>query len=195
LLHLQNEAEMKRLLLLLPLLVAAGIGAFAWWGLTSNRDPRGIPSVLLSQPAPGLDLPPIPDFTVPGLATRDLTAGGPPILINFFASWCVPCKAEHAVLTRLVKEEGVILYGINYKDKARDARNWLNDLGNPYARIGFDLAGRTGIDWGISGVPETFVVRGDGTVVFRFVGPLLGEDAKNKLMAALGKAGWTEPVK
>ena len=139
---------MKRLLLILPLLIAAGIGAFSWWGLASDRDPKGIPSVLISQPAPEFDLPPIPDFDVPGLATADLKAGGPPVLVNFFASWCVPCKAEHAVLTRLVKDKGVILYGINYKDKAEDARDWLGELGNPYARIGFDLRGRGGIEWG-----------------------------------------------
>ena len=186
---------MKRLLLFLPLLIAAGIGGFALWGLTADRDPKGIPSVLISQPAPEFDLPPIPDFNVPGLATADLKAGGPPVLINFFASWCVPCKAEHAVLTRLVKEKGVVLYGINYKDKAVDARNWLDDLGNPYARIGFDLPGRAGIEWGISGVPESFVVRSDGTVIFRFVGPMLGDAAQKQLMTALRSAGWTEPTK
>lgn len=185
---------MKRFLWFLPLLVALGIGGVSLWGLTADRDPKGIPSVLISQPAPSFDLPPIPEFDVPGLNSTNLADGGPPVLINVFASWCVPCKAEHAVLTRLVKEKGVVLYGINYKDKADDARNWLNDMGNPYARIGWDINGRAGIEWGISGVPESFVVRGDGTVVFRYVGPILGEDALKKLMSALREAGWKEPL-
>lgn len=185
---------MKRILWFLPLVIALAIGGFFFWGLAADRDPKGIPSVLISQPAPEFDLPPIPEFDVPGLKTADLATGGPPVLVNVFASWCVPCKAEHAVLTRLVREKGVVLYGINYKDKAEDARNWLGDLGNPYARIGWDISGRAGIEWGISGVPESFVVRGDGTVVFRYVGPMLGKEAQDKLMAALREAGWKEPT-
>jgi cytochrome c biogenesis protein CcmG, thiol:disulfide interchange protein DsbE len=185
---------LKRLLLFIPFVAALFIGGFALWGLTSDRDPSGIPSMLISNPAPEFDLPPIPDFNVPGFAKSDLTKGGQPVVVNVFASWCVPCKAEHAVLSRLVKEKGVTLYGINYKNKAKDARNWLNDLGNPYARIGFDLSGRGGIEWGISGVPESFVVAGDGTVVFRYVGPMLGEAAQKKLFEALTSAGWKEPT-
>ena len=115
------------------------------------------------------------------------------MLVNFFASWCVPCRAEHAVLSRLVAEHGVTLYGVNYKDKAEDARNWLADLGNPYDRIGWDITGRAGIEWGISGVPETFVIRGDGVVVYRYVGPIVGEDARNKVLSALREAGLKEP--
>ncbi len=182
---------MKRLLLILPFVIAVIIGGFAYWGLTADRDPKGIPSVLISQPAPNFDLPPIPGVNVPGLATADLKPGkgGPPVLVNFFASWCVPCKAEHAVLTRLVRDKGVVIYGINYKDKAKDARAWLEDMGNPYTRIGFDLPGRAGIEWGISGVPETFVVRADGTVIFRYVGPILGKAAQEKVLDALRRAG------
>lgn len=185
---------MKRILWFLPLVIALAIGGFFFWGLAADRDPKGIPSVLISQPAPEFDLPPIPEFDVPGFKTADLSAGGPPVLVNVFASWCVPCKAEHAVLTRLVKEKGVVLYGINYKDKAEDARNWLNDLGNPYARIGWDISGRAGIEWGISGVPETFVIRGDGVVVYRYVGPIVGPDAQQEVLSALREAGLKEPA-
>lgn len=186
---------MKRFLLFLPLVVALGIGGFALWGLWADRNPKEVPSALISKPAPEFDLPPIPGVDVPGLKRADLTAGGPPVLVNVFASWCVPCKAEHAVLSRLVREKGVVLYGINYKNKAEDARNWLADLGNPYSRIGFDLNGRVAIEWGLTGVPETFIVRGDGTVVYRYVGPIIGADAQKKVMSALREAGWKEAGK
>jgi len=183
---------MKRLLFLLPFAIAVIIGGFSFWGLSADRDPQGIPSVLISEPAPEFTLPPIPGVSVPGLSTADLKSGKGPVLVNFFASWCVPCKAEHAVLTRLVRDKGVTIYGINYKDKAKDASAWLADMGNPYTRIGFDLPGRAGIEWGISGVPETFVVRGDGVVVFRYVGPILGKSAQQKVLEALKQAAqWT----
>ncbi len=185
---------MKRILWFLPLIVAVVIGGFALWGLVADRDPSGIPSVLIGQPAPVIALDPVPELGTPGLSTADLTAGGQPVLVNFFASWCVPCKAEHAVLTRLTREHGVTLYGVNYKDKAEDARRWLNDLGNPYSRIGWDISGRAGIEWGISGVPETFVIRGDGVVVYRYVGPIVGADAQKKVLSALREAGLEEPA-
>jgi len=179
---------MKRFLLFLPFAIAIVIGGFAVWGLSSDRDPRGIPSVLIAQPAPEFDLPPVPGMDVPGLARTDLAAGNGPVLVNFFASWCVACKAEHAVLSRLTREKGVTIYGINYKDKAVEATRWLTDLGNPYARIGFDLPGRAGIEWGISGVPETFVVDAGGTVVHRHVGPILGPEAQAEVLEALRQA-------
>ncbi len=184
---------MKRLLVILPLVFAVLIGAFSVWGLLGDRNPQEIPSVLISEKAPDFSLPPIPEFNVPGLSTADLKTGKGPVLVNFFASWCVACKAEHTTLTRLVKDKGVTIYGVNYKDKAPDARAWLTELGNPYARIGFDLSGRAGIEWGISGVPETFVVDGKGVVVYRYVGPILGKKAQEKVMTALRQAGFKEP--
>ncbi len=186
---------MKRILLILPLGIALLIGGFALWGLWADRNPSEVPSALISRPVPEFDLPPVPGVGVPGLKRADLTAGGPPVLVNVFASWCVPCKAEHAVLSRLVRDRGVVLYGINYKDKVEDARKWLEDLGNPYSRIGSDLDGRAGIEWGLTGVPETFVVRGDGTVAYRYVGPIVGAEAQKKIMNALRDAGWKEAAK
>ncbi len=180
---------MNRFLASVPLVLAAIIGAFFLWGLNPNRDPNEIPSVLISQPAPAFALQPVPDLEVPGLSHDDLTDNSTPVVVNVFASWCVPCRAEHAVLTSLVKRDGVRLFGINYKDQPKDAVKWLGDLGNPYERVGSDLSGRAGIEWGISGVPETFIVSGDGTVLYRYVGPIVGEEAVTKFRQALVQAG------
>jgi cytochrome c biogenesis protein CcmG/thiol:disulfide interchange protein DsbE len=179
---------MARLALALPLLIALAIGGALLWGLGAGRDPSAIPSILISQPVPEFDLPPVPGTGVPGLSAADLGAAGGPVLVNVFASWCVPCRAEHAVLSRMAREDGVRLMGINYKDEPGDALAWLEELGNPYERIGSDLSGRAGIEWGISGVPETFVVDGAGTVVHRQVGPILGSDALAEVERALAAA-------
>ena len=179
---------MARFLIALPVVVALLIGAAFFWGLNPDRDPGAVPTVLLSQPAPEFDLPPVAGAVVPGLSKADLTNLERPALVNVFASWCVPCRAEHAVLTRLVEEEGVPLMGLNYKDKPDDAAAWLRDLGNPYDRIGSDLAGRAGIEWGISGVPETFVIDTAGIVVYRHVGPIVAADDLAKVRSALAAA-------
>jgi cytochrome c biogenesis protein CcmG, thiol:disulfide interchange protein DsbE len=105
----------------------------------------------------------------PGVATADLK--GTPVLVNVFASWCGPCRAEHPLLMRLA-EQGVALYGIDFKDRPEEARAWLARVGNPYRRIGTDRAGASTIDWGVYGVPETFLVDATGTIRFRQVGPL-----------------------
>ncbi|MSU91165.1 DsbE family thiol:disulfide interchange protein [Rhodobacteraceae bacterium 2CG4] len=179
---------MKRAIAALPILVALIIGAFFLWGLNPDRDPSAIPSVLISQPAPEFDLPPVEGVGLPGLSRADLYGNPEPVVVNVFASWCVPCRAEHAVLTRMVERDGVRLFGINYKDKPDDARVWLEELGNPYERIGSDLDGRAGIEWGLSGVPETFIVAGDGTVLYRYVGPVVGAAAEKKFATALAQA-------
>ena len=180
---------MKRLIAFAPLLIALVFGGFFLWGLNPDRDPSEIPSALISQPAPAFDLAPVSGVSVPGLARLDLTDNNEPIVVNVFASWCVPCRAEHAVLTRLVERDGIRLFGINYKDKPEDATAWLKSLGNPYERIGSDLSGRAGIEWGISGVPETFILGPDGTVLYRYVGPIVGDAAIGKFHKALVQAG------
>lgn len=159
---------MKRLLFLLPVILLAGIAGAAYLRLQGG-DPSDLPSALIDRPAPTFDLPPLPGMTH-GFASADL--GGVPALVNVFASWCVPCLAEHPLLTRLAVEEGVAIYGINYKDQPADALAWLERHGNPYARIGSDLDGRVGIEWGVYGVPETFVVDRQGRIRFRHAGPL-----------------------
>lgn len=179
---------MIRILALLPILTAVVFGGFFLWGLDPTRNPSEIPSVLIKQPAPSFDLPAIDGLGTPGFSRSDLVSNSAPVIVNVFASWCVPCRAEHAVLTRLVRENQVRLFGINYKDKPEDASRWLAELGNPYERIGSDLDGRAGIEWGLTGVPETFIVGGDGTVLYRYVGPIVGERAVSTFEAALAEA-------
>ncbi|MDD9718138.1 DsbE family thiol:disulfide interchange protein [Dinoroseobacter sp. PD6] len=179
---------MKRALFALPVVLVLILGGFFLWGLNPDRDPNAIPSVLIDAQAPEFTLDGIPGLDTPGLAKADLSGADNPLVVNVFASWCVPCRAEHAVLTRMAREENIHLLGINYKDKPEDAVRWLDELGNPYERIGADLTGRVGIEWGISGVPETFVIDANGIVVYRFVGPILSAEDVRDMQEAIALA-------
>lgn len=179
---------MKRLLYASPVLIALIFGGFFLWGLNPERDPNSIPSVLISSPAPEFILQEVEGTSVPGFSRADLVGSDGPVVVNIFASWCVPCRAEHAVLTRMVNQDGVRLFGINYQDQPEDALRWLNELGNPYERIGSDLNGPVAIDWGLTGVPETFIVGADGTVLYKHVGPILGDAAIRAFTTALAQA-------
>lgn len=173
---------MPRGLFLLPLALFLGLAVYFAIGLT--KDPRLLPSALIDQPAPEFNLPPLlPDL--PGLATSDL--GGEVKLVNYFASWCVPCRVEHPVLMRIAAQNLVPLYGVNYKNKTKDATDWLEELGNPYARIGQDITGRAGIEWGVYGLPETYIVDKEGRIRYRHVGPLFPEVLKETIMPLIEK--------
>ena len=161
----------KRILFLLPVLIFAMVAGYFLWGLAPGRDPGSVPTVMIDKPTPTFDLPAVPGLSVPGLATADL-GGGEVVMVNFFASWCVPCRAEHGYLTDLVARTGVPLYGINHRDKAEDAVAWLAELGNPYRRIGAD-AGRGAVEWGVTGVPETFIIDAAGRIRYHRRGPLV----------------------
>jgi cytochrome c biogenesis protein CcmG/thiol:disulfide interchange protein DsbE len=171
----------NRLLYLAPLLVFAVVAGYFVWGLNPSRDPGEIPSVLIDQPVPQFDLPPLAGVDRPGLSSADLE-DGPVTLVNVFASWCIPCRAEHKYFMALAEADKVRLAGINYKDKTADAVRWLAELGNPYARIGADDAGRAGIEWGISGVPETFVIDRKGQIRYRHVGPLYDQVLEDEIL-------------
>ncbi len=174
---------MRRLLFLLPVaLFAVLAGNFA---LGLFRDPSLLPSVLIDKPAPDFNLFALGDK--PGLATADLA--GHVTLINFFASWCAPCRVEHPLLMRLAAEGSVALYGINYKDKPEKASRLLAELGDPYRRIGIDGEGRTAIDFGVYGVPETYVIDKDGRIRYRQVGPITQEDYETKILPLLRRLG------
>lgn len=175
---------MRRALFFAPLAVLALFAGFALWGLTSGRDPNAVPSALIGRAPPAMALPPLAGAGVPGFDPAALGDG--PALVNVFASWCVPCRAEHPVLVRMA-EEGVRVHGIAYKDAPEDAAAFLAELGNPYASVGVDESGRAGIEWGITGVPETFVIAG-GRIVHRAAGPLVNETSIAPVRAALEAA-------
>ena len=151
---------------LVPLIAFALMVLFGWGLFRAGDD---LPSVLLGKPVPDFALPPVLGREE-GLSTQDLI--GHVSLVNVFASWCVPCRAEHPLFMELSTTGEVPLYGINYKDPPDQARAWLDELGDPYARIGADINGRAGIEWGVYGVPETYVIAPDGTIAYRHVGPI-----------------------
>ena len=167
----------------LPIALFVGTVAILYSGLWNN--PEELPSAMIGKHVPDFDLAPIPGLEgkTPGLTSAELK--GRPVLVNFFASWCIPCKAEHPLLLRL-KESGVApIYGINYKDKPEDALHWLNELGNPYNAIGDDREGRVAIDWGVYGVPETYVVDASGKILYRYAGPLTSSDLEKTILPLL----------
>ncbi|MEZ5833028.1 MAG: DsbE family thiol:disulfide interchange protein [Dongiaceae bacterium] len=176
---------MRRILFLLPILIVAALVAAFWRGLDPNRDPSALPSALVGKPAPAVDMPALMD----GAPRLDLAGyKGKLIAVNFFASWCVPCRAEHPFLKQLTAEFGVPVIGIAWKDKPAAARAFLAELGDPYAATGADENGRTGIDFGITGVPETFLVDGNGIVRYRLAGPVTPDELKSALAPAIAGA-------
>lgn len=181
----------RRLLLpLLPLLVfalLAGLFLVRLWA----GDPSRIPSALIGHQVPAFALAPVPGLDRPGLSETDLKAGHVSV-INVFASWCAECHQEHDALMLLAEDpelrwKGVTLEGIAYKDNAEDARRYLAVKGNPFRAVGSDQSGRTGIDFGVYGVPETFVVRGDGTIAYKLIGGV-NDQTIGPLMAEIKKA-------
>jgi cytochrome c biogenesis protein CcmG/thiol:disulfide interchange protein DsbE len=172
---------MRRLIYLLPIAAFAALAGYFFISL--SRDPSVLPSAMLNQPTPAFTLAGLGG--APGLA-RDEFAGQV-VLINFFASWCIPCRTEHPLLMRLAAELKAPLYGIDYKDKPEEAARFLSELGNPYGRIGADRDGRVGIDFGVYGVPETYVIDKTGRIRLRHVGPLTPADVAQEL-APLVKA-------
>lgn len=177
---------MKRLLVVLPLLVFAVIAAVFVLGL--NRNPSLIPSVLIDKPLPSFNLPAVRSGDS-GLASGDFH--GQPMLLNMFASWCVSCRIEHPLLLDL-RSRGVPIAGIDWEDKAVEGAKYLKENGDPYARIGLDGSGRTGIDLGITGVPETFVVDKHGRVRYKQIGPIETADWENTIKPLMEKLR-TEP--
>ncbi|MHA7882099.1 DsbE family thiol:disulfide interchange protein [Nitratireductor rhodophyticola] len=160
----------RNVLAFLPLAVAAVLGVVLAWGLT--RDPGNLPSTLIGKAVPDFALPPVKGRTL-GLSSTDLK--GEVSLVNVFASWCVACRAEHPLFMKLAAQGAVPLHGLNYKDQPDDAAKWLDSLGDPYTRTGADISGRVAIDWGVYGVPETFVIGADGRVAYKHIGPVSEE--------------------
>jgi cytochrome c biogenesis protein CcmG/thiol:disulfide interchange protein DsbE len=180
----------RNILMLLPLMVFLALAGLFLYRLGSG-DPSRIPSALIGQEAPHTDLPPVPELTrdgqpVPGVSNA--TFAGSVTLVNVWASWCVPCADEVPFLEQLSKDKRIQLVGFNYKDAPANARRFLNRYGNPFRATGRDESGRTGIDWGVYGVPETFVVGRDGRIAYKLVGPITAENLVRVLEPEIQKA-------
>ena len=175
---------MRRALFVLPVVVFMAVAGYFALALRPGYDPHTLPSAMIDKEAPA--------FSLAGLhgdgISRDGLKGGP-VLINFFASWCVPCRLEHPLLMRLAERDHVKLYGIDYKDAPADATNLLSQFGDPYTRIGMDSDGRVGLDFGVYGVPETYVIDSTGHIRKRFVGPLTAEQVEKELLPLLKALG------
>jgi len=180
----------RNFLVALPLVGFLALAALFYVGLGAG-DPSRLPSALIGKPVPPTELPPVPGLEVNGKAVPGLTNAtfaGSVSLVNVWASWCVPCHDEAPLLEALGKDKRIKLLGINYKDAPDNARRFLNRYGNPFAATGRDENGRTSIDWGVYGVPETFLIGRDGRIAYKLIGPITAENLKTTLMPQIEKA-------
>jgi len=179
----------RYILAAIPLLVFVALASVFAFLLLIERDTSEIPSAYIGKPVPEFTLPALEDLNkngtpVPGLQSTDLQ--GRIHVVNIFASWCAPCRAEHPILVNLAKRDDIGILGINYKDRPANALRFLSTLGNPYERVGVDTKGRAAIDWGFYGIPETLLVAADGTVRHKIVGPI-GPKKLQRLEAEIAK--------
>lgn len=180
----------RRLTLLVPLIVFLALAALLFFRLGAG-DSSKLPSALIGRPAPATDLPPVPGLVrdgvlVPGLVAKDFV--GRVTLVNVWASWCVPCHDEAPLLLKLAEDKRITVAGINYKDQPENARRFLGRYGNPFAASGTDPSGRAAIEWGVYGVPETFIVGRDGRIAYKLVGPITEDNIETTLRPELEKA-------
>lgn len=172
------HGKYRFLMAALPLALVLGLGSMFYDGL--GRDPSALPSALIGKPVPDFALPGL-DAETPGLASADLRSGRVTV-VNVFASWCAPCRVEHPMLTALARVPGITLVGIAYKDKVEATKAFLDELGNPFTLIGADTTGRVGIDWGVYGVPETYLVSKTGEIAWKHVGPLTEDVIRGEML-------------
>jgi len=177
-------------LALIPLAVFVGFAAVAGKMLydqdVNGRDVSAIPSALIGKKAPSLALPPLEGSNTAALT--DAAVGGKLTLVNVFASWCIPCRQEHPILKQLAGDSRLTIVGINYKDRNDNALSFLGELGNPYRAIGVDPNGKAAIDWGVYGIPESYLVGPDGTILYKKVGPFDERSLTQELLPAIAKA-------
>ena len=179
-----------RLLMMLPLIIFLGLAALFWLRL-GDGDPSRIPSALIGRPAPQTMLPPLEGLASDGKPLPGLDPAafkGKVSVVNVWASWCVPCHDEAPLLTELGKDKRLQVIGINYKDSPENARRFLGRYGNPFGMIGVDGNGRAAIEWGVYGVPETFIVGRNGKIAYKLVGPITPDNINSALMVEIDKA-------
>jgi cytochrome c biogenesis protein CcmG/thiol:disulfide interchange protein DsbE len=169
----------------LPLIFFAALALLLWRGLSG--DPSKIPSALIGRPVPEISLPAIEGMDVPAFDAASLRTGKPTI-INVWASWCLPCRAEHPLLQELAKRPDIRLVGIDYKDEPENARRFLGMLGQPFAALVADQEGRAAVDWGVYGVPETFIIDGAGVIRYKWIGAITPEGLAGTLAQEIEKA-------
>lgn len=194
----EKAPERKWGWVLAPVLIFMALAMVFAFALKTG-DPSKLPSALIGKPAPAIELKPLEglvegDKAVPGFKTSDLGKGKVAI-VNFWASWCVPCVQEHPVLIELQKRTGVDVYGINYKDQTAAARRFIGRYGNPFTAVGVDDNGRGAIEWGVYGMPESFVVDGQGRIALKHVGPMSEEIIAQKIIPAIEAARRTAAAK
>jgi len=185
-----NNRRMRVFLALIPLVLFVALSAVFFKQLKSDTNPSELPSPLLGKAAPEFSMPALKGLVrdgkqIPGLKTADFN--GKVTVVNVWASWCVPCRAEHPIIMELGKDKRLLLAGINYKDKPKNAMRFLGQLGNPFDAVGVDQKGRAAIDWGVYGIPETFIIGRDATIRYKHVGPLDPRSLK-KLQAEIDRA-------
>ncbi len=186
----KSTGRTRYALALLPLLLFGGFAIIAGKMLydqdVNGLDISAIPSALIGTKAPALSLPPLEGSNLPPL--NDAAVKGKLTLVNVFASWCIPCRQEHPILQELAKDKRITVVGINYKDKPDNALRFLGELGNPFAAIGVDPNGKAAIDWGVYGIPESYLVGADGTILYKKVGPFDARSVERDLLPAITAA-------
>jgi cytochrome c biogenesis protein CcmG/thiol:disulfide interchange protein DsbE len=184
------SSQRRSWLMALPLVAFAALAGIFWFRL-GNGDPSRIPSALIGHPAPQTALPPLAGLSIEGAPVPGLDPSmfkGKVSVVNVWASWCIPCHDEAPLLTQLGRDKRLQLIGINYKDAPDNARRFLGRYGNPFGFVGVDGNGRAAIEWGVYGVPETFVVGREGTIVYKMVGPVTAENIDSVLKVEIEKA-------
>jgi cytochrome c biogenesis protein CcmG/thiol:disulfide interchange protein DsbE len=186
-----RPGKMRIVFALLPLLIFAGLAVIFWTQLDSGRSISEIPSALIGTKAPSLDMPPLDGATFRGGAMPPLTDAaikGKLTLVNVWASWCVPCREENPIILELAKDPRLTVVGINYKDQTENALRFLGELGNPFSAVGVDPRGKAAIDWGVYGIPESYLVDASGIIVYKRVGPFDDRSLNEGLYPAIEKA-------
>jgi cytochrome c biogenesis protein CcmG, thiol:disulfide interchange protein DsbE len=186
-----RPGKMRIVFAVLPLVIFAGLAVIFWSQLDSGRDISEIPSALIGTKAPPLDMAPLEGATFKGAAMPALTDAaikGKLTLVNVWASWCLPCREENPIILELAKDPRLTVVGINYKDQTGNALRFLGELGNPFAAVGVDPRGKAAIDWGVYGIPESYLVDASGTIIYKRVGPFDERSLEEGLYPAIEKA-------